>query len=368
VPNINFDSEGICNYCKSYFNSPKQVFDVELQKRNFDELITKVKRNGKGKPYDCIVGLSGGVDSSYAIVRAVEAGLRPLAVHMDNGWNSELAQNNIANLVRILKVDLHTHVIDWTEYRELMQAFFDADVIDVELLYDNAMLAVNYKQASKFGLRYILAGYNKATEGMPLPESWSWNKYDKLNIRDIAKNHGNVKIKTFPAVGSWAFAYYNYIKLISFVPFLDYFPYNKYEALDLLENNFGYKRYPYKHYESIFTRFYQGYILPKKFGVDKRKIHLSNLVVSGQLSREQALEDIKGIPYPNEEALNSDIEYFLKKMKWTSEMLESYISRPEVSHNKYASERKLFNKVVNVRDKLPKGFSNAIVKWVKKNR
>ena len=148
---IVFDENGVCNYCKEFLD----------------------RKSGKGKPYDCVVGVSGGVDSSWTLVEVVRLGLRPLAVHMDNGWNSELAQNNIANLVRNLGVDLHTHVIDWGEYRELMQAFFDADVIDLELLYDNAMLAVNYAQARQFDLKYILAGTNKATEGMRIPKTWN---------------------------------------------------------------------------------------------------------------------------------------------------------------------------------------------------
>jgi N-acetyl sugar amidotransferase len=368
VPGIVFNEAGGCNYCEQYFKRSTQIFDPVQQEKDFTELVSRIKRSGKGKPYDCVFGVSGGIDSSYGLVKAVEAGLRPLAVHMDNGWNSELAQNNIANLVRTLGVDLYTHVIDWEEYRALMQAFFDAHVIDVELLYDNAMLAVNFEQAHKYGLRYILAGYNQATEGIPLPPGWTWNKFDRKNIVALAKKFGNVRLKTFPAVGAWEWAYYNYMRFIGFIPFLDYFPYDKYKATERLQNEFGYKPYPYKHYESIFTRFYQGYILPRKFNVDKRKIHLSNLVVSGQLSREKALSDLAHIPYPSEKELEEDKIYFLKKMNWTARQLDDYIAHPGIPHNAYPTEINRVKWVMDLRNKLPKSLSSRIVHLVKKYR
>jgi hypothetical protein len=248
--------------------------------------------------------LSGGVDSSWVLVQAVKYGLRPLAVHLDNGWNSELAQNNIYKLVSILGVDFYTHVIDWDEYRNMMEAFFQSDVIDVELLYDNAMLAVNYQQANKYKIRYILSGTNQSTEGMRIPESWNWYKYDKAGIKNIVKNFTKIKTKTFPFFSTFDFLIYNYFKQIKWVPFLDLFIYNKNNALLHLEDNYGYKRYPYKHYESIFTRFYQGYILPKKFGIDKRKLHLSTLIMTNQLSRDQALSLLNNIPYESTSDLN----------------------------------------------------------------
>ena len=263
---------------------------------------------------------------------------------MDNGWNSELSQNNIANLVRRLGVDLYTHVIDWNEYRGLMQAFFDADVIDIELLYDNAMLAVNYQQAKKYGVHYILSGSNQVTEGLSLPKGWNWFKYDKRNIRAIGKQFGSIKLATFPAIGVLDYLYYVYVKKIHWVSFLDYFPYNKFEVLDILEKEYQYKRYPYKHYESIFTRFYQGYILPNKFGVDKRLVHLSTLVVTGQMDRDEAIKDLESIAYPSKQALEEDIQYFLKKMNWSKDQLEAYILRPGISHTQYPSEKWLMEK------------------------
>lgn len=370
VPNTTFDSNGYCNYCTTFIEHTSHIIhkDSAQQQKDLQALVDKVKKNGKGKPYDCIVGVSGGVDSSWVLVQAKKLGLRPLAVHMDNGWNSELAQNNIENLVRGLGVDLYTHVIDWEEYRALMQAFFDADVIDVELLYDNAMLGVLYTQAKKQGLRYMLTGANKATEGIPLPDSWSWNKFDKKNIIALGKQFGNVKLKTFPALGAAEWSWYYYIKLIQFCPFLDYLPYNKFEALEVLQRDFNYKPYPYKHYESIFTRFYQGYILPKKFGVDKRIIHLSTLVAAGQMSREDALKGLEGIPYPSQRELEDDIEYFLKKMNWTKEQLDEYLKRPERKHDEFPSERKKFEFLSTLPNRIPTGLKTKITNFVKSVR
>lgn len=341
---ITFDVNGVCNYCTEFLDNSGHIVyeDPVLKKARLDQLVSKVKLSGRNKPYDCVVGVSGGVDSSWALVQSVKLGLRPLAVHMDNGWNSELAQNNIANLVRGLGVDLYTHVIDWEEYRKLMQAFFNANVIDVELLYDNAMLAVNYQQANRYNIKFILAGTNQATEGMRMPKEWNWFKQDKLNIQALGKR-GGVRLKTFPAFGFLDWIYFEYVKKIKWTSFLDFLPYIKSDALDTLEHDFGYKRYPFKHYESIFTRFYQGYILPRKFNVDKRKLHLSTLVISGQMSRDDALEGLKGIPYPNSRNLEEDIDYFLKKMHWTSHQLEDYLNQPETPHNHYLSEKPLFD-------------------------
>ena len=201
---ISFDTKGYCNYCSNFLINLKEknLFDKTEIQNKLNKFLKKVKKNGRNKKYDCIIGVSGGVDSCWVLVKAIELGLRPLAVHMDNGWNSELAQNNIANIITELKVDLYTHVIDWEEYKGCMQAFFDADVIDIELLYDNAMQAVNYKLAKKFGVKYILSGSNFSTEGISIPSSWAWNKYDKRNIISITKRFSKVRLKTFPAIGT----------------------------------------------------------------------------------------------------------------------------------------------------------------------
>lgn len=351
---IRFDENGICNYCTEFVEHKQSILsiDPEVREQRLQEFLAKVRENGRGKPYDCIVGVSGGVDSSWVLVKAIEYGLRPLAVHMDNGWNSELAQNNVANLVRTLNVDLHTHVIDWPEIRGLMEAFFSADVLDVELLYDNAMLAVNYRQASKYGLHYLLSGLNTATEGMGMPATWNWNKWDKRNIVGISRKFGGPRLKTFPAMGTLDMVRYTFVSRIHWVPFLDFTDFRKADALERLTRDFGYKPYAYKHYESVFTRFYQGYILPEKFGVDKRKTHLSGLVMTGQMSREGALASAAGIAYPSEKDLEADKRYFIKKMGWTPEKLADYISRPGKPHDLYPSEAATFNKLVRLYKRL----------------
>ncbi|HHW48946.1 MAG TPA: N-acetyl sugar amidotransferase [Clostridiaceae bacterium] len=342
---IVFDEKGFCNYCTDFLfkvNSSNKKRGLSLE-----SFVNKVKSDGK-KKYDCIVGVSGGVDSSYALLKAKELGLRPLAVHMDNGWDSELASNNIKNLVEKLNVDLCTYVIDWKEYRELMQAFFDADVIDVELLYDNAMLAVCYQQADKYGIKYILAGTNTSTEGMKLPKNWNWFKYDKKNIRNLAKLR-NVKLKTFPAIGTLDFVNFEFVKKIKWISFLDYLPkYSKSDALKILQEGFSYQSYPYKHYESVFTRLYQGFILPVKFGVDKRKNHLSTLVLTGEMKKEEAEHLLKEIPYPSEQELINDIEYFLERTGWSKGDFMEYLKRPEKPHSIYGSEIQLWERLSKI--------------------
>lgn len=357
APSITFDESGICSYCTEFLSRAGAVIHADPDKKmiQLDRLISEIKAQGKGKPYDCVIGVSGGVDSSWVVVQAVKLGLRPLAAHMDNGWNSELAQSNIANLVQGLGVDLYTHVIDWEEYRRLMQAFFDADVLDVELLYDNAMLAVNYRLAAKLGIRYILTGSNLATEGMRIPKEWNWCKYDKKNIKALAKRFGNVRLKTFPAMGTLDFVWYAFVRRIKWTSVLDLMEYNKFEVMAELERSYGYKPYPYKHYESVFTRFYQGHILPEKFGVDKRRVHLGTLVASGQLSREAAIDGVAGIPYPSARALEEDRQYFMKKMGWSVQQLDSYLARPERLHSEFGSERSLWDAL--------EGIYRATRKW-----
>jgi N-acetyl sugar amidotransferase len=344
---IHFDAFGHCNYCTDMLDklASFQPKDPDTLNIKFENLLYRIKNSGKGKRYDCIVGVSGGADSAYVLYLAKQYGLRPLAVHMDNGWNSELAVNNIENLVRKLGVDLYTHVINWQEYRALQQAFFDADVIDIELLYDNAMLAVNYKLAARYGIHYILAGTNTTTEGMRMPTQWNWFKFDKKNIHSIARQY-NAKIKSMPTLSVLGYAGYRFVRRIQWVDFLDYVDYYKPKCLQELQEKIGYRPYPYKHYESIFTRFYQGYLLPQKFGVDKRRLHLSTLICSGQMTRQEAKSLLEESPYPEKEDLESDIDYFLKKMVWSRADLDNYLTRTPKPHDFYSSEA-LFSRKLN---------------------
>lgn len=346
---ISFDLEGRCNYCTAMLDRLRsyQPADASQLASRLDAFVEQVRREGRGRRYDCIVGVSGGADSAYALYLARRCGLRPLAAHMDNGWDSELAVNNIENLVRKLGVDLHTHVVDWREYRSLQQAFFDADVIDVELLYDNAMLAVNYSLAARYGVRYILSGSNTTTEGMRVPRNYNWNKFDRKNIRAIASLKG-AQVRSLPTIGVWRYVWHRLVRRTRWVPFLDFIDYNKQHCIDELVRELDYRPYPYKHYESIFTRFYQGYLLPVKFGVDKRRLHLSSLICSRQMTREQAKELLSRSPYPDPDDLQADIEYFLKKMGWTQRDLDAYLGRPERSHDAFATEAPLYDALLRL--------------------
>jgi N-acetyl sugar amidotransferase len=346
VEGIAFDANGVCNRCSDFVAHLASLKDSAADHlAHREDLLEQVRAAGRGKPYDCIVGVSGGVDSSYALYLAVRAGLRPLAVHLDNGWNSELASHNIVSLVGRLGVDLYTHVIDWEENRDLQLSFFKANVVDIEMLMDNAMLALNYRQAAKHGLKHILSGVNLATEGMPMPANWVHYKRDVRNIRAIHRRFGSVPIRTHPLLSTLGHAWYEVVRGIRWVPFLDYFPYRKAEALETLQREVDYKPYPYKHYESVFTRFYQAYILPRKFGYDKRRVHLSTLIVTGQMKRQEALELLATPPYPDARQEEQDRIFVMKKLGFTEEQFARYIATPGVPHVRYGSELGMYQRL-----------------------
>ena len=334
-----------CNYCNSF------SIDIDLEYENIQQLVETIKVHGKNKKYDCIIGISGGLDSSYLLVKAVEYGLRPLAVHMDNGWNSELAQSNISTLVRKLNIDLYTKVLDWTRYKEMQLAFLKADVIDIELLYDNAMLATLYEQANKYDIKFILGGTNHKMEGLRMPLNWVWYKFDGKMIKAICKKFG-VSVKQFPMMTLFKWIYYRKITKIKWISLLDYIDFNKLDATNILVNSYDYKKYPFKHYENVFTRFYQGYILVKKFGVDKRRLHLSNLILSNQLTRDEGLLLLNSQPYEDQQ-LKIDKQFVLSKLDMSQMELEEYLKRPSKSHFEFASDLPLhdwlikFNKLLS---------------------
>jgi N-acetyl sugar amidotransferase len=346
---IVFDNNGICNFCIDFLVKLEEVKDsINDHLNNREKFLDRIRTQGKGKDYDCVVGVSGGVDSSYALYLAVKNGLRPLAVHLDNGWNSEIASHNITNLVKSLEVDLFTHVIDWEENRDLQMSFFKANVVDIEMLMDNAMFALNYQQAARWKVKYILAGTNLSTEGLTMPKAWNHNKYDCRNIRRVHKRFGSIPIKTHPLISTLGRIKYELILGIKWIPFLDYFPYNKSEALEVLQREVEYKPYPYKHYESVFTRFYQAHILPKKFGYDKRRVHLSALVISGQMSRSDAMKLLEASPYPDERQEEQDRVFLMKKLGFTMEGFQQYMSEPGVPHVVYGSEVCLHNFLMRI--------------------
>lgn len=342
APGIRFDAAGVCNFCTTFLEKHRAAaLDDSALERARNELHECIRRDGAGKKYDCIVGVSGGADSSYALYLAVKNGLRPLAVHLDNGWNSELAQNNIANLVRQLGVDLYTHVIDWPENRDMQLAFFKAGVIDIEMIMDNAQAATTYRQAIQYNLRHILSGVNSRTEGLPIPEGWYHNKFDERNIRAICQRFGTMPIKTHPLMSTLDLMYFTRIRGVTYHKYLDYFKYNKAEAVALLERELGFVPYRYKHNESVFTRFYQNYILPLKFGVDKRRVHHSNEICTGQKTREEALEDLRANSYIESGDAAADRRYVLKKLGMSEAEFDAYMARPPVPHDAYPTEASL---------------------------
>lgn len=337
------DDSGNCNYCTEFLARWDTVkANAGARAKRLDLFLDKVRTSGRDLEYDCIVGVSGGVDSSYALYLAVKNGLRPLAVHLDNGWNSEIATNNISNLLSHLEIDLYTHVIDWEENRDLQLAFMKANVIDIELLMDNAMLALNYEQAARHGLKYILAGTNTATEGMRMPQGWNHYKFDVKNIKNIATTFGVSSWDTHPLLSTAGVLRYSLLNDINWIAFLDYFNYSKGSALETLQRECGYKTYPYKHYESVFTRFYQGYILPRKFGVDKRRLHLSNLILTGEMSRDAAIASLEDDPYPDRHQQEKDRTFVIKKLGVTEEWFEAYMLEPRVPHGSYGLENPVF--------------------------
>ena len=302
-------------------------------------IVDELKRAGKGKAYDCVLGLSGGVDSSYLAYLAVELGLRPLVVHFDNGWNSELAVSNIENLVKGLHLDLHTFVMDWPEFRDLQRAYFKASVVDLEVPTDHMILGALYRIAEQHGLKYLLSGTNVVTEAI-LPRRWYFSKFDLKNLRDIHAHFGTLPLRKLPALGFWQLTYYNQIRGINSISMLDLVDYNKAEAKQLLMHRFGWRDYGGKHYESVFTRFYQGYILPTKFNIDKRKAHLSTLICSGQITREDALTELEKPTYQATLQVE-DKRYVAKKLGFTEDEFEMILRLPNRRHEEFATDTQL---------------------------
>lgn len=336
-PNITFDENGICNYYhefnKAYALNVHQGADGE---RLFKELVDTITKEGSGKQYNCIMGLSGGVDSTYVAYVAKQHGLRPLAVHFDNGWNSELAVKNIENIVQKLGFDLHTFVINWDEFKDLQIAYLKASVIDIEAITDHAIFATLYRMAGEMGIKYILSGTNIQTEHT-LPKSWIHPKSDHVNIKAIHKLFGTVPLKTFPFMDAKVKRYYQQMKGVQSISIPNYFEYNKAKVKELIQKELGWRDYGGKHYESIWTRFYQGYILPEKFKVDKRKAHLSDLIFSKQITKQEAIAELAK-PIYDSAVFKEDYDFVLKKLGFTNEEFQDIMKRPPVSHYAYDYE------------------------------
>lgn len=341
-PNITFDEKGVCNYMYDYQRQEKAyILKGEEGLRKLDELVQKIKESGKGKKYDCITGVSGGVDSTYLALQAKKLGLRPLIVHFDNGWNSELAVMNIENIITRLGFDLYTLVVDWEEFKDIQLAYLKASVVDIEAITDHAIIGTLYKLAAENGIKYILSGSNIVTEAT-LPLHWIWNKTDHTNIKDIHQKFGKVPLKTYPFFSTRQKQYYVKVKGIETVCPLNYMSYNKKKVKETIMEELQWRDYGGKHYESVFTRFYQGYILPVKFGIDKRKAHLSNLIFSGQLTKEQALQELAGPNYDPTQ-LETDYEFVLKKFNLKEEEFDELMKQPRKEHTDFKIEKSVWD-------------------------
>lgn len=338
-PGIRFDSKGICNHCKTYSKvSAEHILPSEKRKARLEELVESIKERGRGREYDCLLGVSGGLDSTYAAYLLKESGLRVLAVHLDNSWNAEIAEANMQTALKKLGIDLYIFKADWKEFKDLQIAFLKAGTPDLEIPSDHAIVAVLFQEAEKRKISYIIEGGNVVSEVI-MPQSWACGHWDWKYISSTQKAFGSCKLKSFP--------HFNFIQrcfhlMTPPVNILNYIDYNKDEAVKLLREKLGWSDYGTKHYESIYTRFVQGYILPKRFGFDKRRAHLSSLVCSGQLKREDALSEIAKDPYPSQELKEQDRELVLTKLGLTNEEFEGIMASPLKRFYDYPSYRRSF--------------------------
>lgn len=333
-PDIFFDSVGVCNHCLRYTDIVKsRVFEGDEAEEKLKNLISNIKKDGEGKEYDCLIGVSGGVDSTYVAYLLKQYGLRPLAVHFDNGWNSELAVSNIEKTLSKLGIDLYTYVIDWPEFKDLQLSFLKASTPDGEIPTDHAIDSFLWQQASKRGIKYVVSGMNFKSEAMSVP-AWAYGHSDWKYIKSIHKKYGSKKLSKYPHYTFFDLFYYNIIKGIRIVSVLNYMEYNKDEAIKILEKELGWVYYGGKHYESIYTRFYQSYILPKKFNIDKRRGHLSDLINSGQISRSEG-EKLFAKEVCPLELMKSDLEFVKKKLNLTQDQFEEIMNLPIKSYKDY---------------------------------
>ncbi|UYN97236.1 MAG: N-acetyl sugar amidotransferase [Enhydrobacter sp.] len=326
-PEIAFDEHGVCNHCHGYHRRMREDLPAGDRRTYLEGLVARIRKAGAGRPYDCVIGVSGGVDSTYvAWLCKKELGLRPLAVHLDNGWNTELAVRNIETVLRRLDIDLYTHVIDWEEFRDLQVAFLKSGIANWELPTDHAIRALLYREAARRGIKHIITGSNLATEAV-MPSAWMADNVDLRLLTSIHRRFGTRKLKTFPRMSLLRLAWYTFARRIRQIPILNYVDYHKSRAMELLERELGWQPYEFKHGESQFTRFFQRHYLPRRFGYDKRKAHLSNLILSGQITRDEGLAGLNApLYYPDE--LDRDLAYVAKKLEMTPAELAAHIENP----------------------------------------
>ena len=344
APEIEFDENGVCTFCHYYENFiVKDLHSNKDGQKRLAKLISEIKEKGKNQQYDCLIGISGGVDSSYVayLIKKVY-GLRALAIHLDNGWNTELSVKNVEQIVKQLEIDLQTYVINWNEFKDIQISFLKSSISNIEIPTDHAIWATLIRTASKMKISYIIAGNNIVTESI-MPQSWLYGSKDSKLIKSIHRKFGKVKIKTYPSLSTINYVYYLLIKGIRWIPILNYVPYIKSDAKELLMNELGWRDYGGKHYESVFTRFFHAYYLPEKFGYDLRKPYLSALICSGQITRNEALEEIVKPP-ATKDLIDQDREYVIKKLGLSVEEFNQIMKAPNKTYKDYPNNEKIWQR------------------------
>lgn len=350
-PGITFNEKGECNLCTEFLDKrAKHNYHGKESDVSFQKLITEMKEAGKGKEYDCVLGLSGGVDSSYAAYICKSNGLRVLAMHVDNGWNSEEAVLNIKNIARKLNIDYESYVLDWEEFKDLQLSFLKASVPEAETPTDIALLGAIHKVAAKYGVKYIISGGNFATEGI-LPKFWHYNAKDNRYLKYIQNKFGRTKIKRFPLFGFVKEIYYKIVKKMKIIYILNYVPYSKNNTIELLKNELDWRYYGGKHYESLYTGFIQSYYLYKKFGIDYRRATLATQICTGEITRELALRELETLPYKDEK-IRIEKEYIAKKLGISIDDFERIIDLPAKWYTDYPNDEKRLNFIYNMYRKL----------------
>lgn len=341
---IKFDEAGVCDHCGTYKSQIEPFWnndDSDLV--SFEKTIEDMKSRGRNQDFDCIIGMSGGIDSSYLLhIATKKFGLRPLVFHVDAGWNSQQAVHNIEQMVDKLNLDLFTEVINWEEMKDLQLSFFKSGVPHIDTPQDHAFFSTMYKFASKYNIKHILTGANFSTECIRNPLNWMYYQSDSWQIKDIHKKFGNKPLKSFPLSNIlWFKLYLPYIKRISVYKPLNHVRYNKAEAVKVLEQEYGYQSYKQKHFESRFTRFYESYWLPQKFGYDTRKVQFSSLILTGQMTRQEALEMLKH-PAHDPATIDDDLLFIANKLDITIEELLAYRDAPNKSFMDYKNQSLIY--------------------------
>ena len=340
---ITFDEHGICNHCRDFSRRTEGIwFPGDEGRRRLEALTRRIQAEGKGKNYDCILGLSGGLDSSYLAIKLFEMGYRPLVVHVDGGWNTELAVKNIEKIVSHCGWHLHTHVIDWREMRDLQLAYLRSGISNQDVPQDHAFFGSLYHFAVKNGIRYVMSGGNIATESV-VPPRWHWSAMDSTNLKAIHRTYGTIPLKSYPTISFFQMdVEYPFVRKMRNIRPLNLMPYVKADALVELQEKIGYKRYDRKHGESVFTKFFQNHWLPEKYGYDKRKLHFSSMILSGQMTRDEAVAALAEPLYDPRE-LERDKQYVAKKLGISDDEFEQVLAVPKHSYRDFPNMERQYS-------------------------